>query len=112
MQQFPTDSPFEYRTLVEKLAYIKRNAIISLILSLMGLFLCGFLGIFSFLVASSVIETSDYYGIGKDYRAMGMGAKIISIVALVGWAIYIIWWFNYGQGLPWVPRQKREPQFD
>jgi hypothetical protein len=90
MYPFPQDSPFEYRTLVEKLAYIKRNAIISLVLSILSLFICGFLGIFAFSVASSVIETSDYYQIGRDYRGIGVGAKIISIIAIVLWVIGIV----------------------
>jgi hypothetical protein len=90
MDRFPLDSPFEYRTLVEKAAYIKRNSLIALGLSILGFLICGFLGIFSFIVAGSVIETIDYYDICKDRRPLAMAAKVISVMEVVLWTGVLI----------------------
>lgn len=110
MDPFPPDSPFERHTLEEKLRYIRKNSIVSLVLAIFSFLFCGFIGFYAFTVASSVIEAIDYYNIGHDRRAIAMGAKIISLVAAVVWVLFMIWWFFFGRGLPGFTFRELAPQ--
>jgi hypothetical protein len=65
-----------------------RNA---LILSIVGLFCFGFiLGIIAYRKADSAIDTIDIYEVAKDARGMAVGAKILSIIDIVGWVIALL----------------------
>ena len=104
MDQYPADSPFERHTLDEKARYIRKNSIFSLVLSIFSFMFCGFIGFYSFGLASSVVETIDYYNIGRDRRPIALAAKIISLVAAALWVIGVAWWLLYGKGLASAPR--------
>ncbi|MEO6393867.1 MAG: hypothetical protein ABIP75_18585 [Pyrinomonadaceae bacterium] len=79
--------------MVEKTAYVKRNAFISLGLSIFCLLFCGFIGFYSFGLASSVVETIDYYNVRRDMRAVALAAKVISALGIVFWIVGIVGYF-------------------
>lgn len=110
MTPYPPDSPFERHTLDEKWRYIRKYSILALVMSIFSFLICGFVGFYSFMVASSVIEAIDYYNIGHDRRAIAMGAKVISLFAAVAWIIFMIWWLLFGKGLPWMPHPQPQQE--
>lgn len=85
------DSPFEPRTLKEKTEYINKNVMWALGMSIFSLFCCGFIGFYSFGLANNIIQTIDYYDICYDKRGLAIAAKIISIIAAVGWIVGVAW---------------------
>jgi hypothetical protein len=84
------DSPFEPRTLVEKTEYVNKYVYFALGLSIASLVCCGFIGFYSFGLASSVVETIDYYNICHDKRGLAVAAKYISLFGAVVWIIGLV----------------------
>lgn len=65
-----------------------RNA---LIMAVIGIFCLGFiLGFLAFRKASNAIKIIDTYEVAKDKRGLAMGAKILGIVDIIGWAVGLV----------------------
>ena len=63
----------------------------ALILSIVGLFCFGFIfGIIAYKKAANAIETIDIYEVAKESRGLAVGAKVLAIFDIVGWAIALI----------------------
>lgn len=69
----------------------KSEAKNALILSIVGLFCFGFIfGILAYKKAASAIEIIDMYGVARDSRGLAVGAKILSIVDIIGWVLALV----------------------
>lgn len=63
----------------------------ALILSIVGLFCFGFIfGIIAYKKAANAIETIDIYEVAKESRSLAVGAKVLAIFDIVGWAIALL----------------------
>jgi hypothetical protein len=84
------DSPFDPRVLADKAEFVNKNASKALVFSIFGFLFCGLLNFYGFGLASSVIETVDYYNVARDKRGIAVAAKVIAVVGIVLWILGII----------------------
>jgi hypothetical protein len=69
----------------------KSDAKNALIMSIVGLFCFGFIfGILAYRKAANAIEIIDIYEVARDSRGLAVGAKILSIVDIVGWVLALV----------------------
>jgi hypothetical protein len=69
----------------------KSDAKNALIMSIVGLFCFGFIfGILAYRKAAKAIEIIDIYEVARDSRGLAVGAKILSIVDIVGWVLALV----------------------
>jgi hypothetical protein len=74
--------------LAAKAAAVASDATNALVLSIVGLFCCGFIfGFLAFRKANEALETIAIYEVAQDKRGIAMAAKIIGIIDIVGWII-------------------------
>ena len=72
--------------LASKAAAVTSDARQALILSIVGLFCCGFIfGYLAFRKANEALETIQIYDVAHDKRGIATAAKIISIIDIVAW---------------------------
>ena len=76
--------------LAAKAAAVASDATTALVLSIVGLFCCGFIfGFLAFRKANEALETIAIYEVAQDKRGIAMAAKIIGIIDIVGWIIVL-----------------------
>jgi hypothetical protein len=77
--------------LASKAASVASDANTALVLSIVGLFCCGFIfGFLAFRKANEALETIAIYEVAQEKRGIAVAAKIISIIDIVGWIIALI----------------------
>jgi hypothetical protein len=93
----PPPSPVEGSSLYpphvleSKAQEAKSDAKSALIMSIVGLFCFGFIfGILAYRKAANAIEIIDIYEVARDSRGLAVGAKILSIVDIVGWVLALV----------------------
>ena len=77
--------------MASKAAAVASDAKQALILSIIGLFCCGFIfGFLAFRKANEALETIQIYEVAQDQKGLAMTAKILAIIDMVVWVIGLI----------------------
>ena len=77
--------------MASKAAAVASDAKQALILSIIGLFCCGFIfGFLAFRKANDALETIQIYEVAQDQKGLAMTAKILAIIDMVVWIVGLI----------------------
>jgi hypothetical protein len=62
----------------------------ALILSLIGFFVCVFLGLIALPKANNALEIMKIYEVGRDSHGIAVAAKVLAIIEIFGFAVLLL----------------------